>query len=86
MINKLKAKATRVNPHASSVQSFVSTTGDKAQAKYRTGFVPTLKDPDAVAAPSISVWAHSVYVPPKDEPARRGANDFLAVKSKGHRT
>lgn len=85
MTNKLKAKATRVNVEA-SLQSFVMTTGDKEQAKYRTGFVPSAKDPNAVAAPSISVWSHSVYVPPKDEPARRGANDFLAVKSKGYRT
>lgn len=85
MTNKLKAKASRMNREA-SLQSFVMTTGDKEQAKYRTGFVPSVKDPNAVAAPSISVWAHPVYVPPNNEPARRGANDFLAVKSKGYRT
>ena len=85
MTNNLKDKATRVNTEA-SLQSFVIKTGDRERARYRTGFVPSAKGPNAVAAPTISVWAHPVYVPPNNEPARRGVNDFLTVKSKGDRT
>jgi hypothetical protein len=84
--NNLKANATRVNPHAISVQSFVRTTGEKEQSKYRTGFVPSSKDQNA-ALPNTMSWKNAdTYVPPNNDPVRSGANDFLAVKSKGYRT
>jgi hypothetical protein len=72
----------RVNPNA-DLGSFANTTGDKAHAKQRTGFVPSVKDPNAALAPSISVWKQPVYVPENHQPARRGADDFLHVQSRG---
>ena len=78
----LKKAATRVNPHA-TLESFRNTTGDKAHAKERRGFVPTVKDPDAVLPPTISLWSQPVYKPERMEPVRRGADDFLRYKSRG---
>lgn len=84
--NLMKKSATRVNPHASSLSSFVSTAGDKEQVKYRTGFVPSKKDPNAVPPPSLSIWEQPIYVPTKNEYVRPGADDHLKFKSKGYRT
>lgn len=78
----LKKAATRVNPQA-TLESFRNTTGDKAHAKERRGFKPTVKDPDAVLPPTISLWEQPVYVPEKVQPMRRGADDFLRCKSRG---
>lgn len=78
----LKKAATRVNPQA-TLESFRNTTGDKAHAKERRGFKPTVKDPNAVLPPTISLWSQPVYKPERMEPVRRGANDFLRCKSRG---
>ena len=78
----LMKQATRVNPPA-TLESFANTTGDKAHAKERRGFVPTVKDPNAVPPPTISLWHQPVYVPQNLTPMRRGADDFLRYKSRG---
>jgi hypothetical protein len=75
-------QAARVNPHA-TLESFTNTTGNKAHAKERTGFVPTIKDPNAVPPPAINVWQLDTYVPEAHIPARRGADDHFKYKSKG---
>ena len=80
--NLMKRLALRVNK-TSMLESFNNTVGDKAHAKQRTGFVPSVKDPNAALAPSISVWKQPVYVPENHQPARRGADDFLRVQSRG---
>jgi len=80
--NLMKRAAMRVNPKA-TLESFSNTTGDKAQAKERTGFVPSKRDPDAVPPATNSLWAQPVYVSPKTEYVRPGANDFLKYKSRG---
>lgn len=71
----------RVNKEA-TLGSFPRSTGDKEQKKYRTGFVPLQKDPDAVQAPAMNLWERPVYKP-QEGYVRPGANDFLSVKSKG---
>ena len=81
----LMKQATRVNPHA-TLQSFANTIGDKAHAKERRGFKPTVKDPDLVPAPALSVWQQPVYVAEKVQPMRPGADDHLKFKSAGDRT
>ena len=78
----LMKQATRVNPPA-TLESFANTTGDKAHDKERRGFVPTVKDPNAVPPPTISLWHQPVYKPERMEPVRGGANDFLRYKSRG---
>lgn len=77
----MKRKALRVNKQA-TLSSFNNTTGDKEHQKYRTGFVPLPKDPDAVPAPAINIWKLPVYKPEKTF-VRAGADDFLSVKSRG---
>ena len=49
----LMQKALRVN-QLSRLESFTNTTGVKAHAKVRGGFVPTPKDPNAVPSPQTS--------------------------------
>ena len=78
----LKKAATRVNPQA-TLESFRNTTGDKAHAKERRGFKPTVKDPNAVLPPTMSLWEQPVYVAEKVQPMRRGADDHLKLKSRG---
>lgn len=78
----LKKRALRVNPQA-TLESFSNTTGDKAHAKERTGFVPTRKDPDAVPPAVTNVWKRPVYVPENMTPVRRGADDHVQYKSRG---
>ena len=78
----LMKQATRVNATA-PLGAFVGTTGDKEQVKYRTGYKPSDKDPDAVPPATNSLWAQPVYVSPKAEYVRPGANDFLKYKSRG---
>jgi len=78
----MKKAAMRVNPVA-TLESFTPTTGNKAHAKYRTGFVPSEKDPDAVQPPQMSVWERGVYKPDHSGYVRAGANDFLKLKSRG---
>ena len=78
----MKKAAMRVNPNA-TLESFTPTTGDKVHAKYRVGFVPMEKDPDAVQSPQMSVWERPVYKPDHSGYVRAGANDFLSVKSRG---
>ena len=78
----LMKKAMRVNPPA-TLTLFTNTTGDKAHAKERTGFVPSRRDPDAAPPAINSLWAQPVYVSPKAEYVRLGANDFLKYKSRG---
>ena len=81
----LMKKALRVNP-PSTLASFNNGTGEKEQVKYRTGFVPSVKDPNAVPSPSMSIWEQPVY---KSAPAaymRPGADDHLKFKSVGNLT
>jgi hypothetical protein len=78
----LKKAAMRVNPK-NSLEAVRNTLGDKEQVKYRTGFVPSVKPPDAVPPPQMNLWARDTYAPPKNEYVRPGANDFLNVKSRG---
>jgi len=78
----MKKAAMRVNP-VSTLESFTPTTGDKEIAKYRTGFVPSKKDPDAVPPPKMSVWDRGVYKPDHSGYVRAGVNDFLKLKSRG---
>jgi len=78
----LKKAAMRVNPVA-TLESFTPTTGDKEIAKYRTGFVPSVKPPDAVPPNTMSVWDRGVYKPDHSVYVRAGANDFLKLKSRG---
>ena len=75
-------KALRVNPHA-TLESFTNTTGVKAHAKERTGFVPSIKDPNAVRAPELNIWQQAVYEPPPPAYVRRCADDHLQYKSRG---
>ena len=72
----------RVNKTA-TLGSFNNNTGDKERARYRTGFIPSNKDPEAVQAQQINIWKQPVYKPDKNEYVRPGANDFLAIKSRG---
>jgi len=65
--------------------TFAVTLGDKAQQKKGRsgGFVPLSKDPDAVPAPAMNLWAREQYRPPKNDYVRPGANDHLRIKSRG---
>ncbi len=78
----LMKKALRVNP-PSTLASFNNRTGEKEQVKYRTGFVPSVKDPNAVPPPSMSIWEQPVYKSPAPAYVRPGADDFLRCKSRG---
>ena len=80
--NLMKKLALRVNPHA-TLESFTNTVGNKAHAKERTGYVPSQRDLDAVRPAEVNIWKQPVYVPENHQPARRGANDFLRVQSRG---
>jgi hypothetical protein len=71
----------RVNKET-TLGSFANSTGNKEQKKYRTGFVPLPKDPDAVPAPAMNLWERPVYVSTNDY-VRPGANDHQRIKSKG---
>lgn len=73
----------RTNPNA-QLAAVPNKLGDKNPARYvRGGYVPMEKDPNAVPPNTMSVWKQPVYVPEKNEPARRGADDFLRVQSRG---
>lgn len=78
----LMQKALRVN-QLSRLESFTNTTGVKAHAKVRGGFVPTPKDPNAVPSPQMSLWDRKPYVPEDMTPVRRGADNHLQYKSRG---
>lgn len=80
--NLMKKMALRVNPHA-TLESFTNTVGNKAHAKERTGYMPSPRDPDAVPSPEVNIWHQPVYVPENHQPARRGAENFLSIKSRG---
>jgi len=79
--NLMKRAALRVNPKA-TLESFSNTTGDKAQAKERTGFVPSKRDPDAVPPPQLSVWERPVYKPDHSG-YQRPNSDHSRIKSRG---
>jgi hypothetical protein len=79
--SNLKRAALRVNP-STTLTSFNNRTGDKEQVKYRTGFVPSIKNPDAVPAPSMSIWKQPVYKPDTRGYQRPGA-DHSQIKSRG---
>jgi hypothetical protein len=73
----------RVNPDA-GLGALPNKLGDKNPAKYvRGGYVPMQKDPDAVPPPQMSIWDRKPYVPEDMTPARRGADDFLRIQSRG---
>jgi hypothetical protein len=78
----LMKQATRVNATA-PLGAFASTTGDKEQVKYRTGYKPSDKDPDAVPPATNSLWAQPVYKPDTTSYVRPGADDHLKIKSRG---
>jgi hypothetical protein len=73
----------RTNPNA-GLAAVPNKLGDKNPAKYVRGdYVPRQRDEHEALPPQINVWTQPVYVPERVEPARRGANDFLQLKSKG---
>jgi hypothetical protein len=78
----LMKKAMRVNK-TSTLAVFNNSTGDKEQVKYRTGFVPVEKDPNAVPSPAMSIWKRDSYEPANMTPMRPGADDHLRYKSRG---
>ena len=80
-LDLVKRTALRVNPHA-TLQSFTNTTGNKAHAKERTGFVPSIKDSDVVPAPAMSIWKQPIYKPDTRGYQRPGA-DHSQIKSRG---
>ena len=80
--NLMHKKALRVNPEA-ALESFRNTTGDKAHAKERTGFVPSRRDPDAVPPATNSLWSQPIYKPDNSGYVRPGADDHLKIKSRG---
>jgi hypothetical protein len=41
------------------------------------------KDPNAAPPPQMNLWKRDKYVPESMTPARRGADDFLRVQSRG---
>jgi len=71
----------RVNKEA-TLGAFANTTGTKVHKKYRTGFVPLPKAPDAVKAPAMSLWERPAYKPESGY-IRPGANDHQRIKSRG---
>lgn len=79
----LKAKATRVNR---SAPAHVAPTflGDKNPKRYVSGG-PLLMErtPDMATPPGINIKTQPVYVPPKREAMRPGADDHLKYKSLG---
>ena len=80
--NLMKKRAMRVNLHA-TLQTFAQSTGDKAVAKERTGFVPSVKQPNAALPPTTSLWEQPVYKPDNSGYVRPGADDHLQIKSRG---
>ena len=76
--NLMKKAAMRVNPH-NTLESF----SPKRKHRATVGFVPMPRAPDVVPPTTNSLWAQPVYVPPKNEYVRPGANDFLTIKSRG---
>ena len=69
--------------------TFASTLGDvlpKKKDRAPTVFVPSVRDPNAVQAPSINIWNLPVYKPDSVSPTRQGADDHMRYKSKGCRT
>ena len=46
-------------------------------------YVHQPRDPSVVPAPALNIWKQPVYTLPKFETPRPGANNFLAVKSRG---
>ena len=78
----LMKKAMRVN-RPTPMESFANTTGDKEQAQFRTGFVPSIKDPDVVPPATNSLWSQPIYKPDHSGYVRPGADDHLKIKSKG---
>jgi hypothetical protein len=73
----------RVNPNA-GLAAVPNKLGDKNPARYvRGGYVPMEKSPDVVPAPQMNLWKRDKYVPENMTPARRGADDFLRVQSRG---
>ena len=80
--NLMKKKAMRVNLHA-TLQNFAVPNGDKAPIKERTGFVPSVKQPNAALPPSLNIWEQPVYKPDHSSYVRPGADDHLNIKSRG---
>lgn len=85
-------KLDRGNPNLMRVNkpvglgAFANTLGDVAAKKRHrpsSVYVPTKRDPNAVPPPTMSLWEQPVYVPPKSEYVRTGAEDFLRCKSRG---
>ena len=73
----------RYNPPA-TLEALPSKLGDKNPERYvRGGYTPRQRDEHEALPPSINVWQQPVYVPENHQPARRGANDFLQLKSRG---
>jgi len=83
--NLMKAKATRVNTN-NVMESFPNTLGDavsKRRHRATAGYVPVPREPHTALPPSTNLWEQPVYVPPKGEYVRPGAEDFLRCKSRG---
>ncbi len=44
---------------------------------------PRQRDEHEALPPTFSIWERPVYKPPKEQNVRRGAMDFMKVKSNG---
>jgi hypothetical protein len=83
--NLMKKAALRVNPPA-LLEAFANTLGDavsKRRHRATAGYVPVPREPHTALPPSTNLWEQPVYVPPKGEYVRPGAEDFLRYKSRG---
>lgn len=79
----LKAKATRINQSAPT-HAMPTVLKDKNPKRYVSGG-PLLMErtPDMATPPGINIKTQPVYVPPKRESMRPGADDHLKYKSLG---
>lgn len=79
--NLMKAKAMRVNQNAPA-HAMPTVLGDKNPKRYVSGG-PLLMErtPNMATAPGINLKEQPVYVPPKREAMRPGADDHLKYKS-----
>ena len=73
----------RVNPTA-QLAAVPNKLGDKNPAKYvRGGYTPRQRDEHEALPNKMNLWKRDKYVPENTTPARRGADDFLRIQSRG---
>jgi hypothetical protein len=62
---------------------FTNSPGNEKMIYTQKNWKPEVKHPDAAPPNGINVFALPVYVPPKNDPVRPGADDHLKIQSKG---